>query len=58
MTNKKAQSILEYVLLLTVALVVMVAAIAAPTGAVNKGLTDFFSKLGVKIGGIVTRVGG
>ena len=57
MTNKKSQSILEYVLVLTVALVVMVAVIASPTGAVNLGLKNFLNSMGVRIGSITSELG-
>ena len=49
---------LEYVLLLTFALVVILAAIASPTGAVNVGLTQFFNGIGAKMRLILVGFGG
>ncbi len=52
--NKKAQSILEYVLVLTVVLLAILAAIGSPSGPIRVGLKNFFDQLGTTIGGIVT----
>lgn len=56
MTNKKAQGIVEYTLLLTAVLLVMLYAIGSPTGPVRKGLVDFFNGLGTQIGKLIEEV--
>ena len=53
MMNKKAQGIVEYTLLLTVVLLVILYAIGSPSGPVRTGLVGFFDGLGKKIGGLV-----
>ena len=53
MNKKKAQSILEYVLVLTVVLLVIIAAVGAPNGPIRSGLNNLFNTLGVVIGGMV-----
>ena len=51
--NKRAQSILEYVLMLTVVLLVIIVAIGSESGPIRTGLSNFFNQLGAMIGEIV-----
>ena len=51
--NKKAQSILEYVLVLTVVLLAIIVAIGSPEGPIRTGLSNFFEQLGAMVGEIV-----
>ncbi len=51
--HKKAQSILEYVLVLTVVLLAILAAIGSQRGPIRLGLKNFFDQLGTMIGGII-----
>ena len=51
--NKRAQSILEYVLVLTAVLLAILVAIGAEKGPIRLGLKNFFDQLGVMIGGII-----
>jgi len=51
--SKRSQSMLEYVLVLTVVLMVMLATIITSTGPVRTGINNFFSSMGTAIGGIV-----
>jgi len=53
MEKKKAQSTLEYVLMLTAVLLAIIGAISSETGPIRSGLTNFFNQLGQMIGGIV-----
>ena len=52
--NKRAQSILEYVLVLTVVILVIVVAVGSENGPIRTGLKNFFDQLGAMIGGIIT----
>lgn len=51
--HKKAQSILEYVLVLTAVLLVVLVAIGSETGLIRLGLKNFFDQLGTMIGGMI-----
>jgi Flp pilus assembly pilin Flp len=54
MINKRAQSILEYVLVFTAVLLAIIAAIGSESGPIRSGLKNFFDQLGTMIGGIIT----
>lgn len=47
------QSALEYLLILTAALLVIIAAVASENGPLRKGLDSYVRGMGDKIGGIV-----
>ncbi len=52
---KQAQSILEYVLVLTVVLLAILAAIGSSSGPIRLGLENFFDQLGTMIDGIIKK---
>jgi len=53
MIKKKAQSTLEYTLVLVAILLGLLAAIAPQDGPIRKGVSDFLKQTGESIGGIV-----
>lgn len=53
MIRKNSQSTLEYVLVLTVILLAIIAAVAPRNGPIRSGLRGYFTQLGAKIGGIM-----
>lgn len=53
MTNKRAQSTLEYILVLVVILLAMLAAFASKNSPIRTGLKNFFDELGNTVGGVM-----
>ena len=50
---RRAQTMVEYLLLISVLLLVFLAAISSPQGALRQGLERYVDRLGDTVGGII-----